>query len=166
MIGSHDPNLQAFANTFSPVQVFNLSITKPEIIEDTHRRMEAAYHPAGGPWRRDYLPRTVFVFLNADPDKTPEAQRRAAQDHARAALSAYWNALDGTLDPKKVEGAADNALIGNPQDVAEQIRERFHPDDRLMLWFDFFDHDCARVIRGMEAFMTEVAPRIHADQKT
>lgn len=57
-----------------------------------------------------------------------------------------------------MEGAADNALIGNPQDIADQIRTRFHPDDRLMLWFDFFDHDCARVIRGMEAFMKEVVP--------
>lgn len=160
VIGTHDPKLQEFANTFSPVQVFNLSITKPQIIEDTHRRMASAYHADGGPWHRDYMPRTVFVFLNADPDKTREAQRRAAQDHAQAALGAYWKALDGTLDPKKVEGAADNALIGNPQDVAEQILARFHPDDRLMLWFDFFDHDCNRVIRGMEAFMKEVVPRL------
>ncbi|MBL0211161.1 MAG: LLM class flavin-dependent oxidoreductase [Holophagaceae bacterium] len=160
VIGSHDPKLQEFANTFSPVQVFNLSITQPGIIEDTHRRMAAAYHAGGGPWRRDYMPRTVFVFLDAEPGKSPEAQRKAAQDHARAALGAYWSALDGTLDPKKVEGAADNALIGNPQDVAEQILARFHPEDRLMLWFDFFDHDCGRVIRGMEAFMKEVVPRL------
>jgi alkanesulfonate monooxygenase SsuD/methylene tetrahydromethanopterin reductase-like flavin-dependent oxidoreductase (luciferase family) len=160
VIGSHDPKLQAFANTFSPVQVFNLSITKPEIIEDTHRRMAAAYHAKGGPWQRSFMPRTVFVFLNADADKGPEGQRAAAQAHAKAALGAYWKALDGTLDPKKVEGAADNALIGNPADVARQILERFHPEDRLMLWFDFFDHDCDRVIRGMEAFMAEVVPKI------
>ena len=160
VIGSHDPMLQEFANTYLPTQVFNLSITHPEIIEDTHRRLSTAYHPDGGPWRRDYMPRTVFVFLNADSDKTPEAQRKAAQAHAEAALGAYWKALDGTLDPKKVEGAADNALIGNPQDVVEQILLRFHPEDRLMLWFDFFDHDCNRVIRGMEAFMQEVVPRI------
>ena len=160
VLGSHDPKLQAFANTFSAVQVFNLSITKPEVIEDTHRRLTAAYHPAGGAWRRDYMPRTVFVFLNADPGKSPEAQRAAAKAHAEKALGAYWKALDGTLDPKKVEGAADNALIGNPEDVARQILERFHPEDRLMLWFDFFDHDCDRVIRGMEAFMAEVAPTV------
>ncbi len=166
VIGSHDPKLQEFANTFSPVQVFNLSITKPEIIEDTHRRMAKAYHHAGGPWQRDYMPRTVFVFLNADADKSPEAQREAAQSHATQALGAYWKALDGTLDPKKVAGAADNALIGNPEDVARQILDRFHPDDRLMLWFDFFDHDCDRVIRGMEAFMAEVAPRVLADVKS
>ncbi len=162
VIGSHDPKLQEYVNRFSPVQVFNLSITKPEIIEDTHRRMTRAYHPDGGPWQRGHMPRTVFVFLNADPAKSPEAQRAAAQDQARAALGAYWKALDGTLDPKKVEGAADNALIGNPEDVARQILERFHPDDRLMLWFDFFNHDNAAVLRGMEAFMAEVAPRVRA----
>ena len=27
-----------------------------------------------------------------------------------------------------------------------------------MLWFDCFDHDAARVVRNMEAFMTKVAP--------
>ena len=162
VLGSHDPKLQEYVNRFSPVQVFNLSITKPEIIEDTHRRMAGAYHPEGGPWQRSFMPRTVFVFLNADLGKSPEAQRAAAQDGARAALGAYWKALDGTLDPRKVEGAADNALIGNPEDVAKQIVERFHPEDRLMLWFDFFDHDCARVIRSMEAFMGEVAPKVRA----
>lgn len=160
VIGSHDPALQEYVNRFAPVQVFNLSITKPEVIEDTHRRMAAAYHPSGGPWRRNYMPRTVFVFLNAQAHLSPEQQRAAAQSEAAAALGAYWKALDGTLDPRKVEGAADNALIGNPGDIAEQIRARFHPEDRLMLWFDFFNHDCDRVIANMEAFMKEVAPRV------
>ena len=42
----------------------------------------------------------------------------------------------------------------------DQPFERFHADDRLMLWFDFFNHDNARVISNMEAFMSEVAPRV------
>ena len=70
----------------------------------------------------------------------------------------YWKALEGTLDPSKVERAADNALIGNASEVAEQVRERFHPDDRLMCWFDFFNHDSERVIRNMEAWWREVVP--------
>lgn len=153
-VGSHDPALQEEVNAFSPVRVFNLSITRPEVIDETHRRMERAYHPAGGAWRRWYMPRTVFVFLGRT--------RALAQERARAALSAYWAALDGTIDPKKVENAADNALVGDAADVARQARERFHPDDRLMLWFDFFDHDAARVIGGMEEFMADVAPRVSA----
>ena len=160
VIGSHDPRMQDHANTILPVQVFNLSITRPEVIEATHERMTAEYHPDGGPWQRAYMPRTVFVFVNGEAGLSPEEQRNAAQEEARAALGAYWTALEGTLDPSKVEKAADNALIGNPADVAEQIVERFHPDDRLMLWFDFFQHDSDRVIRNMEVFQRDVAPRV------
>ena len=159
-IGSHEPRLQEEVNAFAPVRVFNLSITKPEIIDDTHRRMAAKYHAAGGPWKRSYMPRTVFVFLNERPGLSPEARRGAAKEEASAALSAYWTALEGTLDPKKVENAADNALVGNAGDVAEQILERFHPEDRLMLWFDFFNHDSARVVANMEDFMAKVAPLV------
>jgi alkanesulfonate monooxygenase SsuD/methylene tetrahydromethanopterin reductase-like flavin-dependent oxidoreductase (luciferase family) len=160
VIGSHDPRLQEYVNRFSPVQVFNLSITRPEIIEDTHRRMSAAYHPSGGAWHRACMPRTVFVFLNEEPGISPETRRERAHAEARAALGAYWTALEGTLDPKKVANAADNALIGNADDVAAQMRERFHPDDRLMLWFDFFNHDNARVIENMRAFVEKVAPQL------
>lgn len=158
--GSHDPEVQAFLNGFSPVQVFNLSITSPAIIEETHARMTEHYHPAGGPWERGYMPRTVFVFLNDQPGLSPEKRRAAAHEEARAALGAYWAALEGTIDPRKVEGAANNALIGNASDIAEQIVERFHPEDRLMLWFDFFNHDNARVVANMEAFVHAVAPRV------
>lgn len=160
VIGSHDPALQERANTFSPVQVFNLSITRPEIIEDTHARMALAYHRDGGAWQRAYMPRTVFVFVNGEAGLGPQEQSRRAHEEARAALGAYWTALEGTLDPAKVQNAANNALIGNPQEVADQMVARFHPDDRLMLWFDFFEHDRARVIRNMEVFMAEVAPRV------
>jgi alkanesulfonate monooxygenase SsuD/methylene tetrahydromethanopterin reductase-like flavin-dependent oxidoreductase (luciferase family) len=158
--GSHDPQVQEDLNQFLPVQVFNLSITPAEVIEDTHRRMSRAYHLSGGPWRRSYMPRTVFVFVNEEAGLTPQGRREAARDEARAALGAYWTALEGTLDPKKVEGAADNALIGNAQDLVEQIVARFHAEDRLMLWFDFFNHDNARVIRNMQVFMEQVAPRV------
>jgi len=160
VIGSHDPRLQARVNEILPVHVFNLSITRPDVIEATHERMSEAFHPHGGPWKRSYMPRTVFVFVNGEPGLSADQQRAAAHEEAHAAMGAYWTALEGTLDPKKVEKAADNALVGNPRDVAEQMVERFHPDDRLMLWFDFFDHDSPRVIRNMEVFMREVAPLV------
>lgn len=160
VIGSHHGPLQERVNGFQPVQVFNLSITQPAVIEDTHRRMTAAYHPSGGPWRRSYMPRTVFVFLNEQPGLSADERRARARQEADKALAAYWTALEGTLDPKKVTNAANNALIGNADDVADQMVERFHPDDRLMLWFDFFNHDSARVVANMAAFMREVAPRV------
>ena len=160
VIGSHDPAIQEHVNRFTPVQVFNLSITKPEQIEDTHQRLARAYHASGGPWKRSMMPRTVFVFVNDEDGLDEEARSKAAQAEAQTALGEYWKALEGTIDPKKVAGAADNALVGNVDEVADQIVERYHPDDRLMLWFDFFNHDSARVMRNMEAFVDQVAPRV------
>jgi len=160
VIGSHDPRIQESMNEILPVQVFNLSITDPTKIEDTHTRMASAYHSDGGPWQRSYMPRTTFVFINDSPGLSAEQKRASAHEEARAALGAYWKALQGTLDPEKVEKAVNNALIGNPEDVVAQARERFHPEDRLMLWFDFFNHDSDRVIRNMEAFKHSVAPHL------
>ena len=148
-IGSHDPATQLFANTLLPVGVFNLSITPGDEIEKTNERMQTGYHPDGGGWERRLMPRTVLVFYNDDP-------ARAAEE-ARDALSNYWRALEGTLDEEKVRRATNNALVGDAEAMAKQMRERFHPDDRLMLWFDFNNHDSKRVMANMEAFMTRVA---------
>ncbi len=158
--GTHDPKAQQFVNSILPVKVFNLSITSPEIIDSTHERMREQYHPEGGVWQRRDMPRTTFVFLNAEQDLTPEQQSAAAHEEARLALGEYWKALEGTLDPSKVEKAVDNALIGNPEEVAAQALARYHPDDRLMTWFDFFNHNSERVIRNMEAWMEQVVPLI------
>ena len=156
--GTHDPRAQEYVNKFMPVKVFNLSITSPEVIDSTHERMSKVFHKDGGEWQRRDMPRTTFVFLNAEEGLSPEEQSLAAHDEARLALGEYWKALEGTLDPSKVERAADNALIGNPEEVAKQVLERFHPEDRLMCWFDFFNHDSARVVRNMEAWWSEVVP--------
>ncbi|MEM6558845.1 MAG: LLM class flavin-dependent oxidoreductase [Myxococcota bacterium] len=157
VIGTHDPELQITANRWLPVQVFNLSLTPPQTIEETHRRMEEHYR---GDWQRGYMPRTVLVFINDEPG-LDEAQRAAeASQEAERALGAYWTALEGTISPERLSGATDNALIGTVDAIAEQIGNRFHPDDRLMLWFDFFNHDCARVMRNMRAFAERVMPRV------
>ena len=49
VVGSHDPEVQIRANEILPVGVFNLSITPPKIIEDTHLRMKRKLSPLG--WR-------------------------------------------------------------------------------------------------------------------
>ena len=158
VIGSHEPTLQEHVNTFMPVQVFNLSITQPEVIESTHERMKTAYM---GQWERRMMPRTVMVFLNEEEGLSEVEKTAAAQLESEGALSSYWAALEGTLDPAKVSKAANNAVIGNATEVAAQIRERFHPNDRLMLWFDFFRHDSARICRDMRAFMDKVVPLVN-----
>ena len=162
VIGSHDPRLQEDVNQYMPVKVFNLSITQPEVIDATHERMARCYHPDGGTWTRPDMPRTVMVFINEQPGLTPSQRSAAAHEEAKAALGAYWTALEGTLDPSKVERAANNAIIGNAAEIAKQIKTRFHPDNRLMLWFDFFNHDSARVVANMEAFKHQVIPKVNA----
>ncbi|MDP7312553.1 MAG: LLM class flavin-dependent oxidoreductase [Candidatus Thalassarchaeaceae archaeon] len=157
ILGSHEAALQIEANRHFPVQVFNLSITPPGQIEETHERMAEAYHPDGGSWQRNMMPRTLMVFLNNEPELSAEERSLAAHAEAKATLNSYWRALEGTIDPAKVAKATNNAVIGNIQEVATQIKERFHHNDRLMLWFDFFRHDSERVQRDMTAFMNEVA---------
>ena len=158
VLGSHQPELQVYVNQFMPVQVFNLSITQPEVIEATHVRMQNSYQ---GEWQRRMMPRTIMVFLNEEDGLTDEQKNTAAKIESEGALSSYWSALEGTLDPNKVAKAANNAVIGNAKEVAAQIKERFHPDDRLMLWFDFFRHDSERICRDMRAFMDMVVPLVN-----
>jgi hypothetical protein len=58
-----------------------------------------------------------------------------------------------------VRRATDNALVGDAVTIERQMHQRFHPEDRLMLWFDFNNHDSERVMKNMTDFMTRVAPR-------
>jgi hypothetical protein len=160
ILGSHDPSLQKEINKILPVKVFNLSITPPGVIEATHDRMSKHYHSDGGPWKRNYMPRTLMVFVNDEPNLSASEKTEAAKQEARKSLSSYWGALEGTIDPMKVSKAADNSVIGNVDEVAQQIVDRFHKDDCIMAWFDFFNHDSPRVIRNMEAFMNKVVPRV------
>ena len=149
LIGSHDPHLQLFANTILPVVVFNLSITPGREIEETKQRIQSAYQ---GTWQRRMMPRTVLVFIADDA--------KQAAEEARDALSNYWKALEGTLDEAKVRNATNNALVGDADAIIRQARERFDPADRLMLWFDFNNHDSKRVMKNMSDFMTRVIPSL------
>ena len=160
ILGSHDGTLQKEVNKIRPVKVFNLSITPPEVIEATHDRMTKHYNSSGGKWNRNYMPRTLMIFVNDEPNLSESEKTEAAKQEAKSSLSSYWGALEGTIDPNKVSKAADNSVIGNVEEVAQQIAERFHPDDCIMTWFDFFNHDSSRVIRNMEAFMKKVVPRV------
>ena len=105
-------------------------------------------------------PRTSFVFINDEVGLSDEEQSEAAHREAEQALQAYWNALEGTIDPAKVLKAANNALIGNPKQIAQQIVERFDINDTIMAWFDFFNHDSDRVCRNMTAYMSKVVPLV------
>lgn len=153
-IGTHDPEAQRLANSILPVGVFNLSITPPEVIEATHERMRGQYHRAGGPWRRDLMPRTAMVFL----DETTEKAKKAAEK----AWATYWKAMEGTIDSRKVEQAVSNTLAGDADELARQIKAKYHKDDRLMLWFDFNNHDNEFIKKSMTEFKKKVVPLLES----
>ena len=89
------------------------------------------------------------------------------------------------LDLEGAAGPADVAVVGSASEVeqylrdlesagatevyatifgsqAEQVLARFHRDDRLMLWFDFFNHDNDEVVESMAAMVHQVLPRLAA----
>ncbi len=149
-LGSHDSELQIAANRIWPTRVFNLSITPPEVIEQTHQRLSQYYHPQGGSWQRWMMPRTALIFID---DTAKKAKERAEQ-----AWRIYWTAMEGTLDPRKVKDAVDNTLSGDWQELTDKIKQKYHPEDRLMLWFDFNNHDNEAIKKSMTTFMEKVAP--------
>ena len=159
-IGAHWAEAHEVANKYMPTGVFNLSITPPHVIEATHERMKSVYNKEGGPWNRSLMPRTVLVFLSDDPNLSVEENDKKAREMAESANSAYWTAIQGTIDPVKLAMAVDNALAGHPQTVISQMKERFNPEDRLMLWFDFNNHDNNQVSGAMKTFMEKVAPNV------
>ncbi len=159
-IGSHDPETQRLANQILPTGVFNLSITPPEVIEETHRRMSTEFHPAGGAWTRSNMPRTALIFIDATEGLSAEQQSQKAREQSKKAWQNYWLAMEKTLDPKKVEGAVENSIAGNPEEVAQAIVKKYHRDDRLMLWFDFNNHDNEQIKENMKVFMEIIKPRI------
>ncbi len=159
-IGSHDPETQKMANEILPTGVFNLSITPPEIIEETHRRMNKEFHPQGGAWTRAHMPRTALIFVDGTAGITPEEQSTRAREQSQKAWQNYWVAMEKTLDPKKVANAVENSIAGNPEEVAQAIVKKYHKDDRLMLWFDFNNHNNEQIKQSMKVFMEKIKPRI------
>ena len=157
-MGSHDPKAVELANQYLPCRVFNLSITPNEVIEKTNDRMKKIYNKDGGSWRRDMMPRTAMVFVNDDKALSEEEKNIKARELGLKAMTNYWKAMQGTVDKEKVEKAIDNTLCGSPEEIARQIRENYHPDDRIMLWFDFNNHNNTDVMNMMRIFKERVIP--------
>lgn len=161
-LGSHDPRVQKLSNEYLPTRVFNLSITPQAVIEQTHALMKDVYNKAGGAWKRWYMPRTAMVFIDDTPGASSISKEMKAKEKATKAWENYWKAMAGTLDPQKVSEAVGNAIYGSPEQVAEKIAEKYHPHDRLMLWFDFNNHDNEDVKNTMKVFKEKVVPKIES----
>lgn len=156
--GTTDLEALAVVNRHLPCRAFHLSSTSPHAIEHTHQKMQTIYHPDGGPWQRAYLPRTVMVFVDATPGLNSEGRFEKAKRQAMEAMRAWQRAMDGTVDDEKLSQSMNNAVYGAPEQVAAEINKRFHPEDTLMLWFDFNNHDSEEVERNMSAFHSHVMP--------
>lgn len=159
IIGSHSNESYQLANSIRPTKVFNLSITPPEVLEASHQLMSTIYNASGGPWEREYMPRTTMVFIEDSGDVARD--RATANATAKNAFENYWRAMDGTVEPSKVARAVENALWGTPADIIDQAKKRFHPKDRVMFWFDFNEHKTSKVEKAMSLFAQKVMPALN-----
>lgn len=160
VVGSHDSNTQELANAIHPCWIFNLSITPDKKIHQTHERMKEIYKNQNRSWQRSFMPRTSLIFLNADESLSSTERTFKAKKQAINANENYWRALEGTLDPSKIKDAVENSVYGNPEEVIAKLKEKYHPEDRLMLWFDFNNHNSNEIINSMTAFKKLVEPEL------
>jgi alkanesulfonate monooxygenase SsuD/methylene tetrahydromethanopterin reductase-like flavin-dependent oxidoreductase (luciferase family) len=153
VLGSADPQaLDVAWRHASRVDLFNLSFTPPERIEQLHAEL-AARDPS---WSRERLPRTVLVF--ADPS------RAVARARAEAALDTYIEAMRGTAQVPDKSVLLARALIGDAAELREQLAiggsRGFRDGDRLMLWFEFNQLDGSAIEAQMRYFFEQVAGRL------
>lgn len=154
VLGSHDPMARELGLQFADLDIFNLSFTPPDKLNLIHEEMFAKYSEAGRVWHRSRLPRTVLVFIDEDADKA----RVMAED----CFDTYIEAMRGTVKMPPREALMARALIGEPAQMIEQLSpdsgHGFHPDDRLMLWFEF-NQSCGEAIAAqMRLFADKVMP--------
>ena len=83
VLGSHDKKLQVEVNKWRPVQIFNLSITPPEIVR---RPKSAGNCYLRGRWDRSMMPRTVMVFVN-DEDGLSDVEDLPYLEESKSSIS-------------------------------------------------------------------------------
>jgi alkanesulfonate monooxygenase SsuD/methylene tetrahydromethanopterin reductase-like flavin-dependent oxidoreductase (luciferase family) len=152
VLGSSDPEAFRFARRFWNVDLFNLSFTPPAKIEALHADLKRS-DPS---WSRARLPRTVLVF--ADPT------RDVARERASAALDVYIEAMRGTAQVPDKSVLLARALIGDASEIREQLSpgapHGFHPEDRLMTWFEFNQLSGEDIQRQMRYFFEQVVEKL------
>lgn len=156
VLGSSDPLALEVAQSYWDVDLFNLSFTPPEEIENLHQKMGEAAKKIDSKWHRSRLPRTVLVFIH------PE--RKKAYEHANHVLDTYIEAMRGTAQVPDKKVLMERALIGDALEVKDQLTKStskgFHPEDRLMLWFEFNQQDHKAISDQMIYFSEQVAAKI------
>ncbi len=156
VLGSHDPKARDLGLKYADMDLFNLSFTPPEQLNQIHLEMHERYAASGRVWNRRRMPRTVLVFIDRDLGK--------AQEMASFCFDTYIEAMRGTVVLPPKEELMARALIGTPAMIREQLSPEdprgFHSEDRLMLWFEFNQVDHDAILNQMKLFAEEVAPNI------
>jgi hypothetical protein len=154
VLGSHDPLARDHGLQFADLDIFNLSFTPPAQIRKVHEEMFMRYAQSGRVWHRSRMPRTVLVFIDRDRNK--------ARDMASHCFDTYIEAMRGTVVLPPKEELMARALIGDAVEIQDQLHpdatHGFHPDDRLMLWFEFNQIDNDRIKSQMRLFAEDVIP--------
>jgi alkanesulfonate monooxygenase SsuD/methylene tetrahydromethanopterin reductase-like flavin-dependent oxidoreductase (luciferase family) len=130
------------------LDLFNLSFTPPEQIEQLHQKMGEMSKK----WDRSRLPRTVLVFIDRD--------RKKAKALANHVLDTYIEAMKGTAAVPDKAILLQRALVGDASEIKDQLHpenpRKFHHDDRLMLWFEFNQLDGKAIEDQMKYFFEEI----------
>lgn len=157
VLGSASPLALAAGFKWADLDVFNLSFTAPAAIETLHADLSSRCVQPRQPWHRSRLPRTVMVFIDHDLD--------TAMARASACFDTYIEAMRGTAQVPDKAVLMQRALIGTAEGLRQQLapgaRHGFHPDDRLMLWFEFNQANSAAIIDQMARFADQVLPFVN-----
>ena len=100
-------------------------------------------------------PKYKFIFFKSKKCAGTSIQKTLLKNCTTAALSTgSWNQIT-----KEIEYESRNNTYYDSDSL--EIVERFHPEDTIMAWFDFFNHDSNRVCRNMSAYMAKVVPMVN-----
>lgn len=155
VLGSMDPLARELGLRHVDLDLFSLSVTPPATLEALHAEMRERSLAQGRVWHRSRMPRTSLIFIHKD--------RQKAYAMASRGLDVYIEGMRGTVSIPRKEDLLARVLVGDAAEVREQLApgnlRGFHPEDRLMLWFEFAQaHE--DVVSEMRYFAEEVMPHL------
>ncbi|MDY7232131.1 LLM class flavin-dependent oxidoreductase [Hyalangium rubrum] len=155
VLGSTDPLARELGLRHVDLDLFSLSVTPPPALEALHAEMYERSLASGRLWHRGRMPRTSLIFIDKD--------RKRAEDMASRGLDVYLEGMRGTVNVPRKEELLSRVLVGDAAMVREQLSpgnpRGFHPEDCLMLWFEFA-RDHADVVSQMRYFAEAVMPHL------
>lgn len=155
VLGSMDPLARELGLRHADLDIFSLSVTPPAVLDALHAEMRERSLARARMWHRSRVPRTSLIFIDKD--------RKKAEAMASRGMDVYIEGMRGTVNIPRKEDLLARVLVGDAQMVREQLSpgdpRSFHPEDRVMLWFEFAK-DHADVVEQMRYFAEAVMPHL------